>query len=87
MTIQEIQKEDLIMLEKWKNLVNDILQMTSRLELQDEKDKNSISLIGLKENPQPQTLESKQKQIISMDSKCVNCSNNANAVERSILYS
>ncbi len=63
--------------------------MQTAAEIQEEIDKQSISLIGQKEqdllisNP-PTDITSTE--VVSLDSKCLNCQNNANGLDRAIIF-
>eukprot|EP00347_Sterkiella_histriomuscorum_P006647 403351970 len=76
----------------WAKKVGDIMQLSSIIEAQEERDKQSIALIGLKESVNPnndQTFQSHKKnaanQVVQLDNKCLTCNNNTS--DRAILYS
>ncbi|CDW90573.1 UNKNOWN [Stylonychia lemnae] len=92
-----------IKFQKWAKKVSDIMQMSSIIEAQEERDKHSIALIGMKESANQNSISvqdqsvSQQPQIqgagnhhkgqpiVSIDNKCLNCSNQSG--DRAILYS
>ena len=59
--------------------------MQSIIDMQDEKDKNSISLVGVKESIADPNNHIKKQGVVSLDNKCVNCSNNPQASDRAII--
>ena len=73
----------------WMSVMNKIIQITSLLDIQDEKDKQSLSLIGLKERihspnnsrkhlytNQHQNIGSPKSPMCKIDPKCLTCCSN-----------
>jgi len=71
------------------SVMNKIIQITSLLDIQDEKDKQSLSLIGLKERihspnnsrkhlytNQHQNIGSPKSPMCKIDPKCLTCCSN-----------
>jgi len=66
---------DIKFLKTWSLQLNEVLNLQSLAEIQEEQDKQSISLVGIKEvNQSPRSPTHVPKdEVLSIDSKCMNC--------------
>lgn len=90
--------DDLRRIQIWTLRVKEVLELSTLIEIQEEQDKTSISLIGLKEQPAPkgndplateksvyQSDLKKKEPVLQIDKRCVNCHNNPSSSDRQLI--
>lgn len=92
--------DDLRRIQIWTLRVKEVLELSTLIEIQEEHDKTSISLIGIKEQPGGkgntvdtlateksvhQSDQRKKEPVLQLEKRCVNCHNNPSSSDRQLI--